>query len=526
MPQTAPADLPLRTERPTLTKIIATLGPASQSPEMITKLVEAGVNIFRLNFSHGSLDEHAVLVRTIRDIARQMRRPLAILGDLQGPKIRVGFVPGDGIKLTAGSEVVLRLGLKEAAMQTDAQTGNPIVVLPFEYEPLVREVEPGHRVLINDGLIRMLAVERDLEKGELRCRVTTGGLVTTRKGINLPDSDLSAPAITEHDWACVEWAVEHGIDLLALSFVRYAAEVTELKERLAGMCPVNPDEDEDASGTTIPVIAKIEKPEAVRNIESIVQVVDGIMVARGDLGVEMDMAKVPMVQKSIIQICSRWGTPCIVATQMLESMVTNTSPTRAEASDIANAVLDGVGCLMLSAETATGKHPALAVETMRRIAQAAEEHLASLPARESAPEQPQAEKYRTAALAHGVWQIATDTGAELIVCWSQTGGSARYLSENNFHIPIIAYTSSLKAARRMALLRGVTAIRSNPPESGRITHWIEIVDHDLITRQWTVAGSAIVLLAGKPFGESKVANTIIVHAVGTKSVFAGVRLEG
>lgn len=511
---TTPADLPTLTERPTLTKIIATLGPASTSPAMIAKLVEAGVNIFRLNFSHGKLADHAGVVKTIRQVARELRRPLAILGDLQGPKIRVGFVPGNGIMLETGSEVILRLGLDEATTETDAQSGQSTVILPFEYEPLVREVEPGHRVLINDGLIRMLAIDKDIEKGELRCRVTTGGLVTTRKGINLPDSTLSAPAITPRDWECVEWAVEHNIDLLALSFVRYAAEVIELKDRLRGMCPIKPDEHDDALGATIPVIAKIEKPQAVRNIESIVEAADGIMVARGDLGVEMDMALVPMVQKEIIETCNRWGKPCVVATQMLESMVENTSPTRAEATDIANAVLDGAGCVMLSAETATGKHPVLAVETMRRIARAAEEHLAREPARESAPEVLKASKYRTAALAHGVWQIANDTQAQLVVCWSQAGGAARYLSENNFHIPIIAYTSSIKAARRMALLRGVTAIRSDPPPSGKMTDWTAMVDEELIKRHWAIVGSPVVMLAGKPLGASKVANTIMVHRVG------------
>ncbi len=509
----AHADLPTRAERPTLTKIVATLGPASSSPEMVTRLVEAGVSVFRLNFSHGSFEDHAARLETVRKVARALRRPIAVLGDLQGPKIRVGKVPGEGIELLAGTEVILRFGLTEAVTETDG-AGEPIVVLPFEYEHLVAEVEPGHRVLINDGLIRMLATERDLQKGELRCRVTAGGRVTTRKGINLPDSDLSAPAITERDWQCVEWAVRHGVDLLALSFVRRAEEVRELKERLAGMCPVNPAEKDDYLGTAIPVVAKIEKPQAVADIEAIVQAADGIMVARGDLGVEMDMARVPMVQKQIVQMAGRYGKPCIVATQMLESMIESASPTRAEASDIANAVLDGAGCVMLSGETAVGRHPALAVETMRRIAHAAEDHLASLPPRASAPEALREQRYRTAALAHGAWYVAQDIGAELVVCWSEHGGAARYLSQNDFHIPIIAYTSSIKAARRMALLRGVTPIRSEPPESGRLGDWNEMVDRDLATRGWAEHGTPVVLLAGKPLGKPKVATMVAVHYVG------------
>lgn len=514
----AHADLPVRAERPTLTKIVATLGPASSSPETVTRLVEAGVSVFRLNFSHGSFDDHGARLQTVRQVAKKLRRPLAVLGDLQGPKIRVGTIPGDGIDLKAGTDVILRCGLAEATTETGPD-GEPTVVLPFEYEHLVREVEPGHRVLINDGLIRMLATERDLGRGELRCRVTAGGLVTTRKGINLPDSELSAPAITERDWQCVEWAVQHGIDLLALSFVRRAEEVTELKERLAGMCPVNPSEKDDFLGTAIPVVAKIEKPQAVENIEAIVQAADAIMVARGDLGVEMDLARVPIVQKLIIQTAGRYGKPCIVATQMLESMVKASSPTRAEASDVANAVLDGAGCVMLSAETATGKHPVLAVDTMRRIAHSAEEHLASLPARESAPEVLREQRYRTAALAHGAWCIAQDIGAELVVCWSESGGSARYLSQNDFQIPIVAYTTSIKAARRMALLRGVTPIRSEPPESGRLADWNEMVDRDLATRGWAEHGTPVVLLAGKPLGKAKVVTTVAIHYVGDDTGF-------
>ena len=514
MPDAAPTEPSVNHERPTLTKIIATLGPASNSPEMIAKLIEAGVAIFRCNFSHGSLDDHALQLANVRTVAKELGRPIAVLGDLQGPKIRVGTVPPPGIELHAGQEVRLRLGLAEACEETDSISGGRAVLLPFEYEPLVREVEPGHRVLINDGAIRMLAVEKDIARGELRCRVTSGGLVTTRKGINLPDSDLTAPAITERDWECVEWAVQHGIDLLALSFVRCAAEVIELKERLAGMCPINRDEQDDSLGATIPVIAKIEKPQAVEQIEAIVNAADGIMVARGDLGVEMDMARVPIVQKQIIQTCSRYGKPCIVATQMLESMIENANPTRAEATDIANAVLDGTGAVMLSAETATGKHPALAVETMRRIAHSAEDHLASLPAKASAPETLQAQRYRTAALAHGAWYIAHDIGAELVLCWSEHGGSARYLSQNDFNIPIIAYTSSVKAARRMALLRGVTAIRTDPPTTGRLRDWSREVDRDLIARGWATEGTPTVMLAGKPLGTAKVATSVAVHYVG------------
>lgn len=521
MPHTAPAELPLHGDRPTLTKIVATLGPASESQETITKLVEAGVSVFRFNFSHGTLQEHARRLQTVRTVARTLRRPIAALGDLQGPKIRVGKVPDPGIELAAGAEVDLRLGLEEATREPDPETGELRISLPFEYEPLVREVHPGHRVLINDGAIRMLAFDKDMDRGLLRCRVTTGGVVTSRKGINLPDSDLSAPAITERDWECVEWAVEHGIDMLALSFVRRAEEVTRLKDRLAGMCPVNPGDEHDYLGATIPVVAKIEKPQAVAALDAIVQAADAIMVARGDLGVEMDLARVPIVQKQIIKTCARYGKPCIVATQMLESMIQSASPTRAETTDVANAVLEGAGAVMLSAETAAGRHPVLVVETMSRIARAAEEHLADQPPTAGPPQHLREQRYRTAALAHGAWHIAHDIDAELIVCWSESAGSARYLSQNDFNIPIIAYTTSIRAARRMALLKGVTPIRTDPPESGRLSEWNEMVDRDLTARGWATPGTPIVLLAGKPLGKSKVATSVAIHYVGEATGYSG-----
>ena len=504
--------------RPLLTKIIATIGPASESPGVVRGLIEAGVSVFRLNFSHGTLEDHARRLTVIRDIARELGRPIAVMGDLQGPKIRVGRTPSGGLELAPGTDVVLRRGLAEARFEEVG--GSRVAALPFEYEPLVREVRPGHRVLINDGLVRMLAVDRDEARGELRCRVLVGGLVTSAKGINLPDSEVSAPALGDRDWACVEWAVRHGLDFLAMSFVRRASEVLALKARLAGMCPIDRRESEDhGAGSAIPVIAKIERPQALRELREIVEASDAVMVARGDLGVEMDIARVPIVQKAIVRECAEVGRPCIVATQMLESMIEQASPTRAEATDVANAVFDGAGCVMLSAETASGKRPVLAVETMRRIAQAAEEHLASLPRSPSPPPRP--ERARTAALAHGAWHMAMDTGAQLVVCWSQSGGAARYLSENAFPIPIIAYSSSEKAVRRMALLRGVTGVLANPPASMRLSDWNAQVDRDLVSRGWARQGTPIVLLAGKPLGMPRVMTMVAIHRVGERSGFIG-----
>jgi pyruvate kinase len=501
--------------RPTRAKIVATIGPASESPECVKRLIEAGVSVFRFNFSHGELSQHGQRLATVRQASEELGIPVAVLGDLPGPKIRVGKVPAPGITLRPGQEVLLRRDAAEAHTRAAPGQEAPAAVLPVTYPALIDEVQPGHRVLINDGAIRMLAVERGEGGAELRCRVTVGGLVTSGKGINLPESDLSVPAITPRDWECVEWSVANGLDFLALSFVRSAAEVRRLKDKLAELCPVDPARAEAGGvgrGACIPVVAKIEKPQAVADLEAIVEAADAVMVARGDLGVEMDIAQVPVAQKKILACCQRHGKPCIVATQMLETMIEASIPTRAEASDVANAVFDGADAVMLSAETAAGKHPVLVVETMRRIIASAEARLAELPESESPPEHLIQTRYPTAALAHGAWHIARDIGARLVVCWSQSGGTARYLSQNDFRVPIIAYSSSAVSTRRMALLRNVTPVLRPAPQ--RLGHFTDVAERDMLARGWIGRGEPMVLLAGKPLGQVKATNSIAILYIG------------
>jgi len=518
-----------------LATIVATIGPASESPEMVRRLIEAGVGVFRFNFSHGTFADHKRRLATVRQVASTLDCTIACLGDLQGPKIRVGKIPaglgaaspsgGGSVMVVVGQDVILRRGIREAFIRPTAGGSEP--VLPLTYEAMIDEVVAGHKVLINDGAVRMLAVERSADRSELRCRVTVGGLITSGKGINLPQSSISAPAITDRDWECVAWAVEHDLDFLALSFVRSAVEVIELKERLSTMCGVTPPRDRscatdeerrtrEVAGAWIPVVVKVETPQAVADIDRIVEAADVVMVARGDLGVEMDIARVPSAQKQILASCGRYGKPCIVATQMLETMIENSSPTRAEASDVANAIFDGADAVMLSGETATGRHPALVVETMARIAAAAEDWM-----RENAPAAAPVTPSRftashrgTAALAHGAWSIARDVGAAAVVCWSENGGTARYLSQNRFHVPVLAYSSSIRATRRMALLRGVTPVCSPPPGSGTLSEWNAAVDQYLIGRGICKPGDSIVLLAGRPLGQAKATNTITIHRVG------------
>lgn len=501
---------------PTLTKIVATLGPASDSPEVVRKLIAAGVSVFRLNFSHGDFAAHERRLRVVREASADLGQPVAILGDLQGPKIRVGQLPEAGVVLTPGQDIVFTACEAELWART-----HDAARLPTAYDQLASEVKPGERVLINDGAVRLLAVEREPGDGPgvLRCRVLVGGLVTSKKGINLPDSDVKASAITEQDWACAEWAVAHEVDYLALSFVRTAAEVLELKHALAGMCPVDfgvegAGRERAGKGSFIPVIAKIEKPQALANLDAIVEAADAIMVARGDLGVEMDVAEVPLVQRRLIAACDDWGKPCIVATQMLESMIESSTPTRAEASDVATAVLAGADAVMLSGETAVGKHPALVVETMRRIVAAAEREPDACVQGSSTGKRLVASRYRTAALAHGAFHVARDLGAKLVACWSQEGGTARYLSQTGLRIPIVAYTDDPRQVRRMALLRAVTPRLMAVPATGSLADWNRAVERDLLAIGWVKLGDPMVLVAGRPLGVQGATTALAVHTIG------------
>jgi pyruvate kinase len=513
--------------RPTLAKILATIGPASDKPETIGKLIDAGVACFRLNFSHGTMADHERRLRAIREVAQEKGVAIGVLGDLPGPKVRIGAVPEGGIALSAGDDFLIDPRVATAA---PGAAGRP-PIFGCTYAGICQDVATGQRVLINDGAVRAFAVgsEAGDPPGTLRCRVTTGGLVTSGKGINLPQTEMRLPAMGERDWACVEWAVRHGIDYLALSFVRTAEEVRELRDRLAGMCSV--EGEGGGVAAAIPVIAKIEKPQAVANLEAICAEADGLMVARGDLGVEMDIAQVPVVQRSIVKTCDAYGKPCIVATQMLESMIGAPGPTRAEASDVATAVLQGADAVMLSAETAAGQFPVLAVETMRRIIEATETHMRQMARATGADEQRPTPPsrlaqpgYRTAALAHGAWYVARDIGACMVVCWSQRGGAARYLSQTGLGVPIIAYSSSARETRRMSLLKGVVGLRMDPPADSSLAEWNKRVDEDLLSHDWAAKGDPVVLLAGQPLGVQGSANTLAVHYVGDER--SGFRRRG
>jgi len=493
------------TARRTLTKIVATLGPASSDEAALRKLIEAGASIVRLNFSHGSLERHAEVVQRVRGLAAELRQEVAILGDLRGPKIRIGDVEEGGVELAPGDKVIFQRS------GCTAQRSDRPVRFCATYPGLVDDVREGERVLLNDGAVRLLVVASEGERGRphaddhFTCRVTVGGVITSGKGINLPESEIHLSSLTERDRECVKWAIANEIDFLALSFVRSAEEIRALRDLIR---------ESGGEPADLPVIAKIEQPRAVANIESILQEADGIMVARGDLGVEMELARVPVIQKQLIEQAQAYGKPVIVATQMLESMITSPSPTRAEMSDVANAIFAEVDAVMLSGETAVGKNPVLAVEYMRQAAQHAEAHLRTLPPSDSPPIHLQRERYRTAALAHGVWTIAQDIDARLIVVWSQTGGGARILSQNNFRIPILAVSSDERAVRHMQLLRGVTPILMKAPSS--LVEFTRQIDRHIVERGWAKRGEPCILVAGSPLEMPKNTNMIAIHQVGNE----------
>jgi pyruvate kinase len=477
----------MKTER---TKVVATLGPASSNREVLGGMVDAGLDVVRLNFSHGERADHAARVELVRAVAKELDHNLAILVDLQGPKIRVGMVDDNGVKLDQGREVTLIAGTDRCA-EPD---------IPVVYPALAADVHPGDRILLDDGAIG-LRVE-DVEGERVRCQVERGGVVKSRKGVNLPGVAVSAASLTAKDRADVATAVEFGADYVALSFVRKPDDVAEAKQAIA------------EHGGDIPVVAKLERPEAIDVLDDILEVADAVMVARGDLGVELAVEQVPPIQKHIIARANSLGVPVITATQMLESMVASSRPTRAEASDVANAIFDGTDAVMLSQETAIGQYPVEAVATMNRIAREAEAtpHL-------SAPPPPAVGRLDVpATVCRAAVQMATDLGAAAIVAFTESGASARYVSRFRPRTPIIGLTTSELARRRMALFWGVET--ASPLAIGtQVRSMIDAADERIVKEGLLTPGDLVVVVAGSPGGRGGT-NRVLVHRVGQPDLAA------
>jgi len=466
------------------TKIVCTLGPASSTSETLDKLIAAGLNVARLNFSHGTHEGHRETFGRVREAAARAGQEVAILQDLQGPKIRVGLLDGGCMELVEGDEVTVEPG------QDQPGPGR----IPTTYEDLPGDVKKGDRILMDDGLLGLRVLSTD--GTVVSCRVEVGGTLKDRKGINLPGVAVSAPALTEKDLADLAFGAELGVDFVGLSFVRSPDDVRLARERL------------DAAGSDAPIIAKIEKPEAVENLDAIIEASDGIMVARGDLGVEMGPEKVPLLQKLAIERTNAMGKIVITATQMLESMVHSAFPTRAEASDVANAVFDQTDCVMLSAETASGKYPVLAVETMVRIIEEVESSDRFWRADAQPPSDLSAQN---CAVAHAAAAAAAHIEAKAIVCVSGHGGTPRLVSDYRPTVPILALSRYDHVLHRLAAYWGVHPVRFD--RASQLEETLTLIDALLTRRGYARAGDRVVVTMVVPPQSGEHTNTMKVHTV-------------
>ncbi|MEO6867623.1 MAG: pyruvate kinase [Gaiellales bacterium] len=440
--------IPIEARRIRHTKIVCTIGPATSDPEMLREMVRAGMNVVRLNFSHGAHEDHAKVVTAIRALAKEMSRPMAIIADLQGPKIRIGEVPGERMLVTDEMVTLLTKNLP-------APEDLPENELPVKLEALARSVDHGSTIMLADGTIRLFVREIDLQTGRIKCLIEEGGPISTAKGVNLPDVELDIPSITPKDEADLKFALSQQVDYVAQSFVRSPDDVERLRQMIIEQVPAGEHRPQ--------IISKIEKPQAVARLDDILAASDAVMVARGDLGVELGPADVPLVQKRIIRRANELGIPVITATQMLETMTYNPEPTRAEASDVANAVLDGTSAMMLSGETAVGQWPLNAIRILDRIARAVE------------PAMPAPQTYLEAGRTTSVPQALADTACEIgellnaaaVVVLTETGRTARQVSRNRPRRPVIAASRNVHTARRLALDWGtVPVLMGDLPMSG------------------------------------------------------------
>ncbi len=465
------------------TKIVCTLGPSTANVETLRSLMEAGLSVARLNFSHGTHEQHAATVALVRATATELGRPVAILGDLQGPRIRIGDLASP-VDVVDGQDVVLVAG-------EDAGPGQ----LPTTYDHLCDDVKVGDRVLVDDGLIELVALEVDQAARTVTARVLHGGTIKSHKGMNLPGVAVSAPSITEKDWADVEFAVAHDLEYLALSFVRRAADIAELREKIP---------------KHMLVVAKIEKDSALENIESILRASDAVMVARGDLGVELPFEAVPIAQKKIISLANRLGRPVITATQMLESMITHPRPTRAEASDVANAILDGTDAVMLSAETAAGQYPRLAVEAMTRIITEIEKH-----PRTNRADERRASTENAVSTEHAIAAAATSAvrslAAPALIVFTKSGFSARVVASHRPGVPILVLTDQARTYRQLALVWGV--IPCLVPHCDTYGDMMKLALEAVRSNELAREGDRVVVTAGIPFDVPGTTNLLKVETV-------------
>ncbi|PLR77786.1 pyruvate kinase [Bacillus sp. V3-13] len=471
------------------TKIVCTIGPASESVEKLCQLIEAGMNVARLNFSHGNFEEHGQRIRNIREAAERTGKTVAILLDTKGPEIRTNDMENGAIELTAGQEITVSmnevLGTKEKFSVT--------------YSGLIDDVHTGSKILLDDGLIALDVIKIDKANNEIQTKVLNGGVLKNKKGVNVPGVAVKLPGITEKDANDILFGIEQGIDFIAASFVRRATDVLEIRQLL-----------QDNNASHIHIIPKIENQEGVDNINEILEVSDGLMVARGDLGVEIPAEEVPLVQKQLIKKCNALGKPVITATQMLDSMQRNPRPTRAEASDVANAIFDGTDAIMLSGETAAGSYPVEAVQTMNNIARRAE---TALNHKEILSKRSKDNEHNiTDAIGESVAHTALNLDVNAIITPTESGHTARMISKYRPKAPIVAVTSNDYVCRRLALVWGVYPQLGK--ESTTTDEMLDRAVEESLNSGIVKAGDLVVITAGVPVGEAGTTNLMKIHVVG------------
>jgi len=469
------------------TKIIATLGPATSDIPMLTKIFEAGVDVCRINFSHGTLDVHKKVIENVREVNRQMGTSVAILGDLQGPKLRIGEVENNSMLLEEGAVITL-------TTLATISSGNVIYV---KYSTLARDVKVGERVLLDDGKLELEFTKR-VDEHTVEAKVVNGGFLSSNKGFNLPSSDMSVTSLTPKDRKDLEFIMENDFDWVALSFVRDAKDIIELREIL------------NANNCSAKIVAKVEKPQAVANIDEIIAATDAIMVARGDLGVEMPMEQVPMIQKRIVTKCIEASIPVIIATQMMESMITSPTPTRAEANDVANAVMDGADAVMLSAETSVGDYPLKSVQAVEKILGSTE--LGWDVYNKIKKPDPTSPSFVSDRICYATVSMSDGISAKAIISMTQTGYTAFKIASGRPHCDVFIFTANKKLITQLSLVWNVRAFyydkKTNTDET------ISDVIAELREKKFLKAGDVVINTAAMPVIENRKTNTIKISTVG------------
>ncbi len=472
------------------TKIVATIGPACRDEHTLERLIQSGMNVARLNFSHGTHTDHAAIIGLIRSLSQRLGQPITLLQDLQGPKIRTGELENDAIELVRDQQLIL--------------TTQPIVgsgqIVPVDFPELLESVKPGSRILLDDGIMELIVM--DVQDEQVITRVVQGGTLKPHKGVNLPGSKIKIPGFTAKDEVDLAFGLEQGVDAVAVSFVRSARDIQQVRNAISIHAPQR---------ASLPIIAKLERPEALENLGEILEVADGVMVARGDLGVEMSSEVVPIAQKQIIEAANRTGKVVITATQMLDSMIHNPRPTRAEASDVANAIFDGTDAVMLSGETASGMYPIQSVEVMNAIACQAESHMVKY-GHWDGKVFPSSSCDDTFFMTQAARELAHDRNVAAIAVFTKSGRTALLMSKTRPGVPILAFTPDADTYPRLNLYWGV--IPYLVPQVDTIKEMVKVVEAAMIASTPIKPGQQVILICGFPIQAVRPTNLALLHTVG------------